>query len=154
MPPSGDKAAQKRLGKLLRQARVQQALKYKNRSLFAREKGLNERLLQDVETAYRGGFSDDTKLALEIAYGWEPGSIDRVLAGGDPVKAAPAPPAAAPGDPEIVRDAWGSLDFAPAHIQRIWRSDRWTLDQKLWLTQSFIDGDSGNGDEEQVLRRA
>jgi hypothetical protein len=152
MPPSGDKAAQERLGRLLRQARVQQALKYKNRALFAREKGINERLLQDAETAYRGGFSDDTKLALELAYGWEPGSFDRVLAGGEPV-AGTAPEDAAL---DLIIRAWGSLAGAPERIQRVWSSRYLTLDEKLLVIERVIRGsrNPGNPGEEHELRRA
>jgi hypothetical protein len=147
MPPSDGKSARKRLGELLMQARVEMDLRYRNRALFARERGLNERLVQDVETGYRGGFRAPTKLAIEIAYGWEAGSFDAVMAGGEPVKTAVALEGEAL---DLITRAWGALDFAPGHIQRIWRSSRWTADQKLWLTRSYIEGDGnpGTGREE------
>ena len=49
MSLSGDKAARKRLGRLLVQARVDLDVRYKNRAMFARERGLNYRLVQDIE---------------------------------------------------------------------------------------------------------
>ena len=78
MPLSGDKAARKRLGRLLVQARVELDLRYKNRALFARERGLNYRLVQDTENAARDIFDEPTRLVIERAYGWAYGSIDTV----------------------------------------------------------------------------
>lgn len=155
MPPSDGKAAQKRLGELLTQARVELDLRYRNRALFARERNLNERLVQDAETGYRGGFRPATKFAIERAYGWEVGSIDRVLAGGDPVPLTRVRPEDVL---DLVRQAWGDVDYAPAFIQRIFRSERWSAEEKLSLIQSYIDsiqnpGNPGDG-EERELRRA
>jgi hypothetical protein len=107
MAASGDGEARKRLGRLLMQARVRQDPGYRNRARFAREKGLNERLLQDIETGYRGGFGASTKLAIEIAYHWKPGSIDAVLAGGNP-EPEPAPGGLAPED-QAALDQWVEL---------------------------------------------
>lgn len=90
MPLSGSKAARERLGELLMQARINLDVRYKNRALFARERGLNYRLVQDIETAARDNFDPVTKLAIERAYGWAYGSINAVMAGGEPGLAAPA----------------------------------------------------------------
>lgn len=90
MPLSGSKGARKHLGDLLMQARVDLDVRYKNRALFARERGLNYRLVQDIENAARDNFDPPTKLAIERAYGWAYGSINAVLAGGLPSLAAPS----------------------------------------------------------------
>lgn len=90
MPLSGSKGARKHLGDLLMQARVDLDVRYKNRALFARERGLNYRLVQDIENAARDNFDPPTKLAIERAYGWAYGSINAVLAGGLPSPSAPS----------------------------------------------------------------
>jgi hypothetical protein len=92
MRASDDDAARKRLGRLLTQARVEMDPKYKNRALFARERGISYRLAQDAENAtYEVGGDLATRMAVSVAYGWTPDSFDRVLAGGDPVKAESSP---------------------------------------------------------------
>ena len=106
MPDTDDKAARQRLGRLLMQARVAQGLKDRNRALFARETGINERLLQDIETGYRGGYSYTTKLAIESAYNWAPGSIDAVMAGG-----LPTPATASGFTPQTERDIVRGLEI-------------------------------------------
>lgn len=141
MPDQGDKAAQKRLGLLLRQARVELSLRYKDRAVFARETGLNERLLQDVETAYRLRFKEDTKLALEIAYGWEPGSIDAVLAGGDPVRAVRVPARVM----ALIRDTWGSFDSAPQHVREFAGDERWEETYRYDWILDYANRDDGTG---------
>ena len=65
-------------------------VRYKNRALFARERGLNYRLVQDIENAARDNFDPPTKLAIERAYGWAYRSINAVLAGGLPSPSAPS----------------------------------------------------------------
>lgn len=72
-----------RLGLLLLRRRVH--LGYPNRSAFARDKGLkNDRTLSDLEKAKRTNFGDNTLAHMEVVYEWAPGSIERVLAGGEP----------------------------------------------------------------------
>lgn len=90
MPDSAD---WERLSLRLQAQRVMLNSRYRNRALFARERGINYRLAQDVETLYRDNFDYPTKISIDLAYGWEPGSVDRVLAGGEPV-VAPRPRAA------------------------------------------------------------
>jgi transcriptional regulator with XRE-family HTH domain len=72
-----------RLGELLAQRRVEIDPRYKNRSLFADERGLNWRLLHDVERAKRANYAPDTVAALEVAYGLAPGAVGRALDGGE-----------------------------------------------------------------------
>jgi hypothetical protein len=150
MPDQGDKAAQKRLGLLLRQARVELSLRYKDRTVFARETGLSERLLQDVETAYRSRFKDDTKLALELAYGWQPGSIDAVLAGGDPVKAVHVPPKVL----ALIRDTWGSFDDAPEHIRTFAEAEQFPEDFRLRMIAGYVQRDPARQRGGRHLREA
>ena len=85
MLPPEDKAAYDRLGRLLRQRRIDLDLKYRTRTRFREERaaGINERMLQDIENGSRGGYSADNKRAIEGAYELAPGSLDRTLAGGD-----------------------------------------------------------------------
>lgn len=107
MPQQHDKDAWTRLGILLERQRVMLDTRYSNLSLFAEERGLNWRMAWDAEKGRRTNFKPATRLALDIAYGWEPGSVDAVLAGGDPVPAAlPAPPPAAePREVTVLRQA-------------------------------------------------
>jgi hypothetical protein len=81
-----------RLGKLLEQRRVEMNPRYRDLTLFAEERGLNWRLAWDIEKNRRTSYRDLTLSAIEVGYGWAPGSIRRVLGGGDPELAArPAP---------------------------------------------------------------
>ena len=100
-------AAWVRLGKLLIQRRTQLDPRYMNRRLFADDRGLDYRLVSDIERARRQNFEESTLAAIEVAYAWSPDSIQRILDGGDPVPLAagsePAPaaleePTAEPAD--------------------------------------------------------
>jgi hypothetical protein len=78
-----------RLGEMLQQQRVRLAPRYRNRALFARERGVNYRLSLDIETGARDNYGLATLTHIELAYGWQPGSIAAVLAGGRPSPAQP-----------------------------------------------------------------
>lgn len=86
-----DLAHWERLGRMLQVQRVMSDPRYRNRSLFSRERGINYRLCQDIETSARQDYGDATKIHIELAYGWKPGSIDAVLAGGEPALMALTP---------------------------------------------------------------
>jgi hypothetical protein len=75
------------LGELLQEQRVHLDRRYKNRTLFSDERQINYRLAQDLETNARQNYERSTLTDVEIAYGWAPGSIRAVLAGGEPVAA-------------------------------------------------------------------
>jgi hypothetical protein len=77
-----------RLAALLRDRRVELDPQYKNRLKFAADTGLNERLISDLENARRTSYRETTLRAVEGAYRWKPGSIERALTGGEPVEAA------------------------------------------------------------------
>jgi hypothetical protein len=101
--PSADQDARIRLGQLLTGRRAQISARYKNRREFAADTGLNWRLLYDVEQAKRDNFRPETLRAFESAYHLAPGSIDRVLAGGDLEPLPDAPRIAAVPDSAIPR---------------------------------------------------
>lgn len=76
--------AWERLGRLLATRRAQLDPRYRIRKVFAEESGLNYGLVRDIELAVRDSYKATTIAAVERAYAWGPGSIERVLAGGDP----------------------------------------------------------------------
>ena len=96
--PSADAWA--RLGELLVQRRIEIAPRYRERTVFAEDVGIHWRMLHDIERAKRKSFTPETLAAIEVAYRWRPGSVARVLAGGDPLPIAGAPPAAPVDIPE------------------------------------------------------
>jgi hypothetical protein len=107
--------AWERLGRLLLERRIQIDRRYRNRRLFVAERGLNYKLISDIERHKRTDFGDDTIIAIEMAYAWETGSIGRVLKGGDPQ------PVADPGqrapEPEPDRQ---SPEYAHQILGRLW----------------------------------
>lgn len=82
--------------------------------------------------------------------GADPASVEvNVTAHDEPGQAAASGPQPLP---EIIRRTWGSLEAAPDFIQRIWRSQRWSRGDKLWLTQTYISGGRSEGGSEQRRR--
>jgi hypothetical protein len=76
-----DRHALERLGHHIVSRRV--ALGYRNRTDFANSLQFTVRTLSDIENGVRKA-SPGTYAMLENKLGWAPGSIDTVLAGGDP----------------------------------------------------------------------
>lgn len=110
-----------RLGRLLEQRRAEMNPRWRDLTVFAEERGLNWRLAWDIEHNRRTSYRPVTLVAIEVSYGWQPGSIARILAGGDPVKA---------GSPltraEIlarITSRWGGLDGAPGFINTLWAAE-------------------------------
>jgi hypothetical protein len=68
-----------RLGGMLIQRRVELDARYRNRTAFAADTGLNWRLLYDIEKAARTNFPADTLAEIEIAYRLPQGSIRNFL---------------------------------------------------------------------------
>ena len=92
-----------RLGEALQRRRVELDPRYRNLALFARERGLNERLVSDIEHARRSGYRKGTRHALEIAYGLDAGRLDRFAAGEvDSLGHVTAPGATIPDDDPVV----------------------------------------------------
>jgi hypothetical protein len=82
-----DDAGWVRVGDMLQVQRVELSPRYKNLALFCREREIDYRLAWDVENHARTNYRRGTRTSIEIAYGWQPGSIERVLNGGAPVVA-------------------------------------------------------------------
>lgn len=96
-----DADAWRRLGDLLLARRVE--LGWRRRAPFARHLGLtHDRTLADIELARRRNFDRPTLLFIERAYGWGEGSIQRVLAGGEPTVTPQNPEPAPEVDPDPV----------------------------------------------------
>jgi hypothetical protein len=90
---SMDRHALERLGHHIVSRRV--ALGYRNRTDFANSLQFTVRTLSDIENGVRKA-SPGTYAMLENKLGWAPGSIDTILAGGEPkelvVKLRPTAP--------------------------------------------------------------
>ena len=102
-----------RLGDLLQRRRVDLDSRYRNRQAFADERKIDYRLAYDIESAARINYRKTTLYAVEQAYGWEPGSIRRVLAGGEPALVAVAVEPPAPAEP--------ARRYADPNLEAIWR---------------------------------
>jgi len=75
-------SAWERLGQYVVARRVQ--LGYKTRQPFADALGISRRTLGDIETGRRDKYELNTIAALENTLKWATGSIDDILAGGEP----------------------------------------------------------------------
>lgn len=117
-----DAAARRRLGTLLVRRRVELDPRWKNRALFARETGINLRLVQDIENGAmnRKRFDESTKALFEVNYRWAPGSFDAVLSGGDPVPSGDGHEPGPDLGPDIVQRLWGDIEHSPAHVRALW----------------------------------
>lgn len=89
-----------RAGHLIRRARVDAG--YRHIADFAAVTHLHESTIRDIETARRTNFSVATRSVIESELRWARGSIDRIVAGGDPIL-VPDP------DLQTVNDLWPYL---------------------------------------------
>lgn len=99
-----------RLGELLIRRRLDLDPRYRNRQVFAAERGVEYRIVSDFERHRRSNYHAVTIAEIERAYELPPGSVGRVLAGGDLEPAPDAPrrpsgPAEGPADPGVVKVA-------------------------------------------------
>jgi transcriptional regulator with XRE-family HTH domain len=76
-----------RLAKLVVSARVARGMN--NREQLAKEGGFSTRFLGDIETGRRSNYDPAYLARLEQALGWETGSVDVILAGGEPIRPTP-----------------------------------------------------------------
>lgn len=78
-----------RLGELLMSRRVELDPRYRTRAVFCRERGVNARVVADLELGRRNNFEDATLRALEQAYGLASGCLRLALQAGGDVDALP-----------------------------------------------------------------
>jgi hypothetical protein len=102
--PSDPHQAWRRLADLLIQRRVDIDADYRNRKTFCAERGVDYRVISDLEGARRTNFSRPVVAQIENAYALAAGNLQRILAGGDvePLGGVadtrpPRAPAASPG---------------------------------------------------------
>lgn len=76
---------------------------------LAKSAGMSARTLYDLRTAERTSYQPETLDRLELALQWEPGSVERVLAGRAPLRKA---------DPDMsrIQQAWPDL---PPSVRRV-----------------------------------
>jgi hypothetical protein len=120
------------LGGLLQQRRVELDRRYRNRKVFAEERKINYRLVQDMETGARKNYELSTLTDADIAYGWAPGSIRAILAGAAP----PVPDLAADDRPQVVREHWSD-----DRVRQIWRLANIPPGAKAGLVVALLDLD-------------
>ena len=145
-----------RLGRMVRETRVRRG--YRSQSALADAMQSTVRTVNKIEGAKQAKYSPHTLVALEMALGWELGSVRSILSGGEPIYAEQS--ATAP-EPDAVLDFLGRLRLTAgddrellsrvAHLER----KRWEelgipeLDPKLlhaarewiWRHSSQPDGD-------------
>lgn len=110
--------AWERLGRLLMERRARLDPRWRTRKTFAADVGLNAGLIRDIETAQRTTFTPATLAAIESAYRYAPGSITKVLDGGDPIE-LPGPADEAPAPAPAVSD----VAFLDRYEAQIWDMD-------------------------------
>lgn len=88
-----------RLGRMIAQERNRRR---QTQAAFAQAAGLGPRTIADLEAGQRERYEDSTVILLELAMGWDAGSVRSVVQGGKPKPVA---------DPEMarVRAAWPRL---------------------------------------------
>lgn len=90
-----------RLGAAVRAERAR--LGYRTLADLAARTGLGVRTLSDLERGARDNYSAETLSAVEAVLGWAPGSVQRILDGGDPTREQD-------DDLAAVLAAWPQLD--------------------------------------------
>lgn len=95
--PSDPSPRWQRLGELLIRRRLDLDPRYRNRQVFADERGAEYRIVSDIERGRRSNFHAATIANIERAYGLSSGAIARYVDGGEldePRPRAPEPPPA------------------------------------------------------------
>lgn len=72
---SDDREAWQRLGELLKARRAELDPRYVNKRAFCADRGVNYRVVSDIESARRTNFTPEMLRALEVAYRLAPGAI-------------------------------------------------------------------------------
>ena len=103
-----DTEAWQRLATKLIERRASLRPDWSERTIFARDTGLSYRSISDLETARRDNYKPSWLVKVEGAYQWGPGSIQRILSGGDAILTAGAAAgvsSAASADPQAAPSA-------------------------------------------------
>lgn len=137
------KAAWRRVGLLLKRRRPQLDPRYRVRRIFAEEKNLRDKTVQEIENAYRTSFTEEMLAAFETAYQLAPGSIRQAL--GDPAltefpgkldSPAPKPAMRAPSATDMVFVpgdlVLGELEPWEAHL---WHTPQLSVDDRRTLIE-------------------
>lgn len=103
--------AWKRLAEALVRRRAQLGYGYRMRPEFAEQTHLSARTISRLENATRDSYPAATLAQADLAYRWEPGSVERILAGGDPIPLTGTPGAAPPHE---------ARKFDDGRLQAIW----------------------------------
>lgn len=130
--------AWKRLGELLMQRRLH--LGQRNRAQFARDNGISDRLLSDIENGKRTNYDRATLVLIEGMYGWAGGSVAAVLAGRRPTTVTPAEvlqPTGDNSDALLLERPIGVSDEAWASLK-----DKMAADYRFWLGTQRPDDDA------------
>lgn len=118
--PAPDQQARRRLDRLMDQRRAELRMRWKD---VAARAGLTTEGLGGVRKG-TGGIRALTKRGIEDALHWAPGSVERILEGGDPLP-ADHPPADAMGATEAILD---DMERRVADMKRLSRRDLAAID--------------------------
>lgn len=87
-------------------------LGYRTLADFASRLGVGVRTLSDIERGARDNYSAETLATVEAALGWAPGSVRRILDGGEPTREQDE-------DLAALLVAWPHLDERARHVLRV-----------------------------------
>lgn len=110
-----------RLGSLVTAERVRRG--HRSLAAFAASTGLSTSTLDSLEHGRKTSYDPSTLSALEHALGWQAGSVERVLAGRDPLLDS---------DPDLtaVVDAWPHLSAGTKRLLRILATEAAKAEEK------------------------
>lgn len=132
------------LGSQLIRRRIELDPAYRNRRVFTDERGLDYRVVSDIETGRRSNFEGGTITALEVAYSIAPGSIRAAMAGSE-LRPISAPEGASErGNPDSELEA-----LVPLLIEVV---DKPTLREALRATWALEDDGRPRRDRTGLLR--
>jgi hypothetical protein len=86
--------AWRRLGRMLERRRGELGYGFRQRARFARERGsgmISVKTISRLENGERASYPESTIGTVEAMYQWSPGSVERVLTGGEPNPQLPGP---------------------------------------------------------------
>lgn len=89
--------AWRRLGRMLERRRGELGYGFRQRARFARDCGggqISVKTISRLENGERDSYPESTIGKVEAIYRWPPGSVEKVLGGGEPVPLPPSSPSA------------------------------------------------------------